>query len=231
MSLQVGQPVGRAWQGKEKQAQIACSRLFLWGSFYAVIKEGNMWKLAIVIVVDAVAALLFLTLLMPSAAWAQQPATSFGELRSKIRIGDDVEVTEYDGKNNKGRITDLTSTSLSLDNKGIHTNLTEMTVQEVRKHIDDSLWNVVLVGIGSGAAAGAVIGTVWCSDCQEPWLATLGGLVVGAPIGAGTGALIDLFIRRFDRVYMGPAKLSDRRFHVLPILSKTRRGVEIALSF
>src|SRR5262245_24558175 len=52
--------------------------------------------------------------LMPLEARAQAVSTSFQELQSRVKRGDTIEITQVNGKKNKGRVGELTPGSLEL---------------------------------------------------------------------------------------------------------------------
>jgi hypothetical protein len=179
---------------------------------------------------------LYLLALMSNPAWAQQqPAHSFEELQSqlKVKVDDVVYVTDQSGEGLKGRILGLSATSLRLAVNGTQRDLPETTIREIKKRRPDRWWDGALLGVGIGAAAGYGIGSSICEggDCGEGGLVNPGFAVFGAAIGAGAGTLTDFLIRRFDTVFAAPSTTSPITFRRSPALSKGRKGVEISVSF
>ena len=182
-----------------------------------------------------IASWLYLLALMPNPAWAQQePAHSFEELQSqlKVRVDDVVHVTDQNGETFKGRIVALSTTSLRLDVNGTQRDLSETTVREVKKRHPDRWGDGVLIGAGIGAGTGAAIAWSKCGggDCGEGGLVKPGFAVFGTAIGAGVGALTDFSLRRFDTLFAARSTTSPIGFRLSPVLSKGRKGIELSVS-
>lgn len=176
---------------------------------------------------------LSLVALMPRLALAQQPAESFAVLGSILRIGDAVRVTDSSGKTTQGRITGVSTSSLSVTVDGREQILPETTIQKVTRRRPDPWWNGALIGAAVGAVVGAVVAKQNCgsTDCGEGGLVTPGFTLIGAGIGAGAGALVDRFISRFDTVFAGPPPASVRSVRLSPVLSKGTKGLQLSVTF
>ncbi len=178
---------------------------------------------------------LVLACLLPLPAWAQQPARSFEELQSqlKVKVDDIVYVTGQSGERLKGRILGLSATSLRLAVNGTQRDLRETTIREIKKRRPDRWWDGALLGAVIGAAAGYWTGWSLCDggDCGEGGLVNPGFAVFGAGIGAGAGALADLSIRRFDTLYANPSAASVRSLRLSPVVSKGTKGLQLSVTF
>ena len=144
-------------------------------------------------------------MLIPAEVPGQTIATSFADLPVLLKPGDTVHVTDAKGRSLRGRIGDLSPSSLELmarrrapDGTGPFVSLArlaEADVRQVRVERRDSVLNGTLIGlaVGLGIAALPAAG-IFCNPNYEggmplsscfAFLATLGGL------GAGTGVAID----------------------------------------
>lgn len=97
---------------------------------------------------------LLLIVLWPGAGAAQTVASSFDELQNVLKTGETVSVTDDSGRRTKGKVVDLSASSLVLlvgrkDQSRVFT--VDGTTKIVRH---DSLDNGVLIGLGAGAASG-----------------------------------------------------------------------------
>ncbi len=176
---------------------------------------------------------LFLLALTPRLILAQQPAGRFGELQSILRIGDAVRVTDSRGETVHGRVAGVSATSISVTVDGRQRDLPEATIREVGRRRPDLWWNGVLIGTAIGAGVGAVTKERNCgsTDCGEGGLVDPGLYVFGAVIGAGTGALVDHFIRKFDTVFANSPTASARNLRLSAILWNRTKGVLVSVMF
>ena len=160
--------------------------------------------------------------------------TTADAIRSTIKEGQKVSITDDHGREFKGRISRLTGGSLSLLESKTSTDIPyDQIVRIDRPH--DGLGNGALIGFGVGAALGfaAVVSedTRSCDpdvlfDCSDPnpggyaaLTAIAGGL--GAAIGAGVDALIhrnpSLYRRGNTRITMTPAIAPGKRAALLAV--------------
>ena len=177
--------------------------------------------------------ILLLTSFTPETAWTQEVARSFRELQFKVKTGETVYVTDDAGLEFKGRIAEMSSSSLRLLLQGTHRDLTETDVHEIRQKQSDPLWNGVLIGLVAGAASGLVAPLVACS-LPDPECAAIVDVIsvpAGAAIGAITGALIDKAVRKSRIIYLKANSASGTRVTLSPVLSKGLRGMQITIRF
>jgi hypothetical protein len=158
-----------------------------------------------------------------------QEARSFEQLQLLVKPDDTITVLEITGKVTKGRIVQLTDSTLQLMTDGVLRELPQNRTMQIRQKREDSLSNGAkygaLVGGGLGAlmAAGLYIMVDHCIGCA---------VAVGAgysAMGAGVGVGIDALIRR-ERVIFTPAPASSR-VTIRPLLSAQRRGVSLSWAF
>ena len=136
---------------------------------------------------------LLLTLPVPSVG-AQELAGSFDQLRVLVKAGDTVRVTDKAGDEVRGRLTDLSSSSLTLHVDGARRTFLEGEIAAIRQRRHDSLANGAKWGFAVGAGLGVLAGAVIASEYKDggtaviPLLAlTYGGM--GAGVGAGIDAM------------------------------------------
>jgi hypothetical protein len=143
--------------------------------------------------------------LATTTASAQTVVTSFSELATVVKSGDTVDVTDAKGRTLRGRIAELSRSSLELTARKRSPDgsepfvsiarFTESDVRQIRLERRDSVLNGTLIGlaIGLGIAALPAAG-IFCNPNYEDgatasmcasFLGILGG------IGAGAGVLVD----------------------------------------
>jgi hypothetical protein len=161
-------------------------------------------------------------ILAPSPAPAQTLSNSFEELRLLLKNGQTVVVTDATGQRTKGKVADVSSSSLVVLVPDART-FTERTVSEIRA--SDPVWNGALIGaaIGTGLA-------LWdyLIDPSEPGNAVVFTVAIG--LGTAIGAGIDALVNRGGTLlYVSPRPI--RRVMLSPILGKDRQGALVSVRF
>ena len=184
-------------------------------------------------------------LMTTSIVNAQPAATSFDDLRTLLKTGDRIVVTDDTGRRTGGRLGELTSASLQLlvpkteaDGRQVFVparRLLETEVRRVQLERRDSLLNGTLIGLAPGAALAVLAGVGVGSDCgwgrdycaRGPNELFFEVLAFAGGIGAATGALIDW--ARYERatVYDRQATRTSRVTLSWAVDQSTRR---VALS-
>ena len=175
------------------------------------------------------------TLLLPALSGAQESVKSFDQLNTRLRVGDTIWVTDAQGREIKGKIRDLSATSLLLDAGGTPQDLQAARVATIQLQPKDSLKNGVLWG----AVAGAVTGALSCllnpqcgGDDEIAAAVSLGLAGVGAAAGAGIGAGLDATIKGPRLViYRGAGTHSAARFSLAPLITPRHKGVAVSFAF
>ncbi len=142
-------------------------------------------------------------------ALAQTPATTFDELRSRLSAGDRVVVTGAQQQTIKGRLEELSPSSLRLlVDKQSH-DVALRDVLRVERRTRDSLVNGILIGAGIG---GAFFLKYYSENalCRGGCQFRSGALgIVG--IGAAAGAGVDALITRRETVFERRASQPNHR--------------------
>lgn len=166
--------------------------------------------------------------LSQAAAGAQTPARSFAELQGLLGSDEAVVVTDSLGKETKGRVAELSSSSLTILSPAKRV----FTIGEVaRVRRKDSIWNGTQYGFWLGLGAWIVSLNLAAKSSDEfPY----GWAYFGAPVSAGVGALAGMLIDRArgnDAVYVAPSKATGLPVTVSPWLVKKGGGVSLSMQF
>jgi hypothetical protein len=135
---------------------------------------------------------------LPSAARAQVtpdaalPATSFAEIASRagLKSGASLVITDSSGQRIRGKLTTVTSDTLSIRANGRTRAFTNQEVREVQQRLNDSKIEGALIGLAAGWLAPALVCTSR-SDSSETLGCVLDTLLLGGVPGLATGAAID----------------------------------------
>ena len=163
-----------------------------------------------------------------------QPAQSFEQLKSLVKPGEEVSVTDATGVVTVGRIAELSSSVLRLRVNSTTRDLSESDVKTITQSRPDSLMNGTLIGAGVGAGVGVGILAGFCGgdyDCAGNPGEVAGYIALYSGIGAAAGAGIDALIKGRQTIYLGGHRVSLHLSDVRPIISPTRKGVSMSLSF
>jgi hypothetical protein len=164
-------------------------------------------------------------LLIAAPAQGQELAGTFDQLRVLIRAGDTLTITDASGQRVRGKLADLSATTLVLDTPGLRRTLQVTEVDIIQKRGADSLKNGALIGLGIGAGLSALaIGAA----TREGGYAAAGALFYGG-IGAGIGAGVDALIEG-QRVIYARSTSSTPGVSIAPIVTRSRQGVLFTVS-
>ena len=200
------------------------------------LRRARVW-------IVALPASFLLLVVAPPQASAQVVATSFEELRALVKAGDTIYVTDPSGRKTKGRLGELSASSLELlvrktgpDGRETfvpQARLSERDVRQILLERHDSVWNGTLIGLAVRAgpwllAGAAARGGGSCGSDSNvcPFVA----LILG-PIGAGIGALIDASMHERTSVYVHEPGQRSSGLHVSPRFSKSAAGIQMSVRF
>ena len=143
-------------------------------------------------------------LLLATPAYAQEAASSFEELRTRIGPGDNVYVTDIAGTVRHGRIAELSPGSLMLhpSNGNPPYIVLQDQVNNIAVRRADSLWNGMLIGLSIGAIPGLLLDLAVANEYQTFSLGATTGLGV---FGLGIGTLVDALHKTTRTIYIRPA--------------------------
>ena len=173
---------------------------------------------------------LILTLLLliaaatPSAS--AQTASSFEQLAVLVESGDRVTVTDSAGREQTGRIIDLSPSALTLRIDGAGYDFRAASVRTIRQWRPDSLRQGALIGLAAGAITAAALYFPLDDFTGLGKAMTLG---MFAAAGTGIGVGVDALIPTRQVIFRSPA--AARRLTVAPLLARNRQGVAVSIGF
>ena len=171
--------------------------------------------------------------LLLEVAHAQTPATSFAQVASRLRTGDTVIATTEAGEAVKGKVKDVTDTTLLLQSRQDERKFSASDVQRIERP-NDTLWNGSLAGLAVGFGVGALAAST--DDCRGIGPPCLSGAFAFAAggitglMGMGVGAVVDALIRR-ERVVFVRAGTNAARRGIAPFASGAGAGFRVAFTF
>jgi hypothetical protein len=145
---------------------------------------------------------MFASLVFATSASAQEkvPVDAFSRLPERVKPGTVVIVIDEKGQRTKGKISDLSPTSLQLMTSGWNEHPVSFTADRVfRVSRLDSQWNGFLIGTVIGAVPGILFGVMFTTYCTNEasscpaapvYFGALTGLA-GGWIGYGIDGLIN----------------------------------------
>lgn len=166
----------------------------------------------------------------PSVAGAQTVTGSFADLAGKLKPGKTVYVTDGAGRKVKGKMTDLSVSSLQVLIDGNEETFVEGGVRQIaerRRYTGD----FAATGFAAGALLGVVFGAVVGPPCSCTGKAMLIGAGLFGGAGAGAGAAIGA-VSTFERViYRSPNPRPAATVGLSPFVSKHGTGLSASLRF
>ena len=171
---------------------------------------------------------LMLLVLLPQQARSQEVTSVFADLGASgvLKPGDPVYVTDARGERLKGRVRDLSATSLTLTIEGDTRDFSGINITKIEQR--DSLENGIWIGLSIGVGITTIMCKVDPDPEHCPYLVGYFGLPAMA---AGTilGAIVDAWVRR--TLYLAPGGIKSSRVRFSPILSNAEKGVLLSMAF
>jgi hypothetical protein len=158
----------------------------------------------------------------------QIAADSFERLRSKVGVGDKVIVTDVRGHETRGRIADLSATSLALTVNEDRVELSEADIERVSRR--DSRWSGTLWGAATGLVLGAGFERALAKEYGRDDVGTGTVAMPFTVIGAGIGYAVDALIKG-ERVLYSRAHTPTSGTTISAVLGGGRKGVAVSVSF
>ena len=168
--------------------------------------------------------------LAPAPAAGQEiRANSFEQIRMIARLGDTVAVTDRSGRKVKGKLADLSDSSLAILSGTIRREFKETDVMTLSQRQNGSPGTGAKWGLAIGGGIGLLgIATGGCEyECGYLALGAAFYAGVGAGIGAGIGALT-----HSDHViYSRPGSATAAHLTLAPVVSRERKGAALTFGF
>jgi hypothetical protein len=174
--------------------------------------------------------------LLPSAARAQQPtpnaarpATTFAEIASNpnVKAGASLVVTDSSGQRIRGKLTTVSSDTLSIRADGRTRTFTNRQVREVQQRLKDSKKDGALIGLGAGWLVPSIVCTAR-SDSSETLGCVLDTLLLGGLPGLAIGAAIDAAQAKTVTIFRSSV---STRIDVAPVATARGFGILASIRF
>ena len=170
-------------------------------------------------------------MLVISMECSAQTADSFEQLQVLVKPGDNVYVTDSTGQTTKGRISQLSATSLGLTVNGAPRDLVQNDVYEIRQWKHDSLANGAIIGTSIGGLLSAIFAVAACSEgCRGQGGDVALFILVFTGMGTGIGTGIDALVLSKQTIFKNPGR-SSGKLQIRPIINRSNTGVRVAFSF
>jgi hypothetical protein len=179
----------------------------------------------------AILAAIIVAAWLASACAPKAPVRSFDQLSERLKPGQTVYVIDADGREIRGRISELSDSALTLSGAGAGTRLPAERVRAVDRH-GDPVWNGLFIGLGVGAAMALLAdprevrcpdGSSGCTDTQ------IGGRLAAVAVSGALGAGIDAMFRSRTPIYRAPE--SGALLAVIPLPAHRGAAVLVVLRF
>ena len=175
----------------------------------------------------------FVALAVLFASWPCLAQTDVENIRTRVKDGQKVSVTDDSGQVFNGRVGAITAEGLKIQADGKNADVRfDRIVRIDRPH--DSLANGALIGLGAGAAFGLV--TIAAEEnnncdfyCSDP---TAGSYVAGTLLGAGLGTAIgvgvDALIHHKREIY---SRAGGTHVTAAPAFGNGVRGAVVSVTW
>ena len=169
---------------------------------------------------------------LPIRAVAQEPVQSFDQLKTRLKVGDTIHVTDAQGREIKGKVRGLGPSALTLDRDG-PAILQADSVRVIEKRTPRPVKKGALWGLAVGAGLGATWALIGAQDPGDGsagvGIAILGGL---AGITAGLGAAIGAAVPgKTVVVSLAPGASGHARLSIAPVITPRAKGVALSFAF
>lgn len=194
----------------------------------AVIVTALMLRIA----AQIVTCLLLISLGTSSLFAQSKTVNSFDELRSVVMPGDEIRVTDRNGKSVSGRLDGVSGDSISLRTKQTIVQVRQMDVSEISRRKGDSVLNGSLIGFGAGLAAGIVVTSVATGGggCNLSNFCTL-TIALSTAAGTGIGLGLDASKGKREILYTPSGTAGRHGIQFAPLVSRQGFGIALTARF
>ena len=170
-------------------------------------------------------------LLAATGTFAQTPVSDFGQVPTRVRVGDTVYVTDSSGRQHKGMLFDVSASRLVLESGGKRRDFPAGQVAAISWRAPDSLGNGALAGmaVGAGLTGIALLGSCGSTDCGGWRSSPCSRPAASAP--ASGRASTRSSPGRIIPVYRSASGTQGASFSFSPILSPRRQGLAATVRF
>jgi hypothetical protein len=166
--------------------------------------------------------------LAATSAQAQELAGTFDQVRVLVKAGDTLIVTDTAGQPVRGKLVNLSPSSLSLNVSGSTREFQRVDVDTITRRGPDSLKNGALIGMAIGGSLAAVGMALTVAEGDADAAFFVGAALVYSGIGAGIGAGVDALIEGQRVIYANPGS-PKAGLSVAPVIRGRRKGVLVSL--
>jgi hypothetical protein len=171
-------------------------------------------------------------LCLPAFAAAQGTVNTFDQLGSRLKVGNTVRVTDTEGQEVKGKLTELHDASITVDS-GVPTTFEAHRVSLIQNRTKPYK---VCVGLGMliGGVVGGALGfqSTAGNGYEAAGAVMLVGAAIGVGIGAGGGAGVGAAMpAKWNEVYRAAGASAGARISLAPMITPRAKGVVLSLSF
>jgi len=174
---------------------------------------------------------LCLLTLLPVSGWAEEPATSFGQLQSRFKAGDKVQVFDRRGDETAGSFVNMSATALELMINGSVRSFPETGVEKVTRLQHVSLVKGALLGGITGIVVLGAICGARNKNNPDHCDGNIGVITaINGGIGAASGMTLAALIKRPHTVYERPRPF---KVELAPMfkLDQKAAGLMVSLSW
>jgi hypothetical protein len=168
-------------------------------------------------------------LLLPMAAQAQEVASSLDQLRVLVRPGDNLTVTDAAGAELRGKVFELSSTSLVIQTRGQRHEFLGDDIRRITQPRHADLGTGARWGFGVGASFGVLMMATMYGECRGCAAWAIANTVAVGGVGAAVGVGIAASITDQRLIYARPGL--PVKVAVAPFIDRERQGLRVSVGF
>jgi hypothetical protein len=168
-------------------------------------------------------------LLTSQAAHSQEVAGTLDQLRVLVRPGDSLTVTDATGEELRGKLFELSPTSVVMQAHGRRHEFFADDIRRITQPHHADLATGARWGFGIGAGFGVLAMAAVASQCRGCGVFFIANTVMFGGVGAGIGVGVAASIWDQRVIYAQPAL--PVKVAVGPFMDRERRGIRMTLLF